>query len=573
MKRMALATFLLPVVLTMNSASQVAPQHASPGKFRASSELVLVPVVIHKNGAHVSGLTKEDFVLLSDGARQEIAVFEEIHAALPAAKSANNSMEFTNSRTTRNAERLTIIAIDLVNTASLDQAYLKQEMLKFLNDASQSNEPVALIAITTAGIHVLQDFTTDRTIIASAVRKTGAVPNGREPGQTGTTFLDQTPCALSNSGCGGGSGDTVKQAMRDLAAWEDLYKNAEPYEIFRDRNSRLDTLSTLQQIAQWLSGFPGRKTLVWAGSGIQWFGGMTRTMVGFARTMDYTTFDTRYAGQAADANYYTFRVLSAANVAVYPVDARHGANTSFAMYDVSRPDAPIGDGAFAAQKGRVQNDDQERITMFQQIAATTGGKPCFNRTDLANCLKESAADSHDYYMLGFYVGKATKPGWHTIALKSDQKADLRFRNGFIFSSQDPEKARLTDLQLAMISPLPYTALEISGRFAQMEEKGGKKTAHFELDLPPQALYLGEQNDKLNFDVVVVARGTDGKEVAKFAQRIDKKLQPQQAEVIRSQGLHYTNKLDLPPGDYGVWFVIRDNVGGRTGSVTTTLVIK
>jgi hypothetical protein len=87
------------------------------------------------------------------------------------------------------------------------------------------------------------------------------------------------------------------------------------------------------------------------------------------------------------------------------------------------------------------------------------------------------------------------------------------------------------------------------------------------------LYLGEQNDKLNFDVVVVARGTDGKEVAKFAQRIDKKLQPQQAEVIRSQGLHYTNKLDLPPGDYGVWFVIRDNVGGRTGSVTTTLVIK
>jgi hypothetical protein len=171
------------------------------------------------------------------------------------------------------------------------------------------------------------------------------------------------------------------------------------------------------------------------------------------------------------------------------------------------------------------------------------------------------------------VDKATKPGWHTIALKSDQKADLRFRNGFIFSSQDPEKARLTDLQLAMISPLPYTALEISGRFAQMEEKGGKKTAHFELDLPPQALYLGEQNDKLNFDVVAVARGTDGKEVAKFAQRIDKKLQPQQAEVIRSQGLHYTNKLDLPPGDYGVWFVIRDNVGGRTGSVTTTLVIK
>ena len=457
-----------------------------------------------------------------------------------------------------------------MNTAPLDQAYLKQEMLKFLDGAAQSNEPFALVAITTAGIHVLQDFTTDKNMIASAVKKTAAVPNGHEPGKTGTNFLDETPCALS-AGCGGGQNSA--QNMRELAAWEDLYKNAEPYEIFRDRNSRLDTLSTLQQIGQWLSGFPGRKTLVWAGSGIQWFGGMTRTMVGFGRNSDYATFDTRYAGQAADANYYTFRVLSAANVAVYPLDARHGANTSFAMYDVTLSNAPLGDGAFSGQKGRVQNDDQERITMFQQIAATTGGKPCFNRTDLANCFKEFAVDSHDYYMLGFYVDKKTKPGWHTIALKLDQKAELRFRNGFNFSPFDPEKARMTDLQLAMISPLPYTALEISGRFAQMEDKGGKKTAHFELDLPPQALYLGEQNDKLNFDVVAVARGTDGKEVAKFAQRINKKLQPQQAEVIRGQGLHYTNKIDLPPGNYGIWFVVRDNVGGRTGSVTTTLVVK
>jgi VWFA-related protein len=134
-----------------------------------------------------------------------------------------------------------------------------------------------------------------------------------------------------------------------------------------------------------------------------------------------------------DENSYTFSLLNAANVAVYPLDARHGANTTFAVFDASRSDAPVGQGAFAGQKGRVQNQDQEIIAMFQQIAANTGGKSCFNRTDLANCLKEFATDSRDYYMVGFYVDKKMKPGWHVLNVKLDRKADLRHRRVFAFT--------------------------------------------------------------------------------------------------------------------------------------------
>jgi hypothetical protein len=332
----------------------------------------------------------------------------------------------------------------------------------------------------------------------------------------------------------------------------------------------------LQQIAQYLQGFPGRKTLVWAGSGVQWFGGMTRVMAGFrdiSPLKDYNTVDLREGNQNLDANMHTLQLLSAANVSVYPLDARHGANTSFAVFDVTNSDAPVGDRGFAGVKGRVQNDDQERITMFEQIAATTGGKPCFNRTDLANCLKEFSSDSHDYYMLGYYVDKKTKPGWHPLSVKLNQKAELRHRTGFIFAVGDQEKLRMTDLQLAMISPLPYTALQFGGRIAKVERKGDKRTVHFELDLPANELGLGEQANLLNFDVVVVARAVDGKEAAKFAQRVNKPLQQEQAEVIRANGVHYTNHLELPNGVFGVWFVVRDNNSGHTGSVTTSLKLE
>ena len=575
MKSIVLATVVAFAVLP--AGSQPPQQTAPPTKLRASAELVLVPVIARKSGAHIGGLTKQNFTVTQDGKPQEIAVFEEVHAAEPSAQPTVAPQEFTNARASQTAERLTIIAIDLVNTAPLDQAYMKQEMLKFLDTTRKSGEPFALVAITHDGLHVLHTFTTDRKAIAAGIQNATHPSTGHEPaGTTGNASLDQTPCALSGAGCGGSRTEMMQAATAELNAWEVLYKNEEESDVFRDRSLRLDTLSALQQLAQWLNGFPGRKSLIWAGSGIQWSGGMVRMMtggIGSSAVDPYHTLDTRYSAEAVDANVYTFKLLTAANVAVYPLDARHGANTSFALYDTSRSDAPIGDRGFAAQKGRVQDDDQQRITMFEQIAASTGGKPCFNRTDLANCLTEFASDSHDYYLLGFYIDKQTKPGWHKISVKLDRSADLRYRNGFIISTTNEEKARNTDLQLAMISPLPYTALPIRGHFAEIEDKGAKKAVHFVLSLPPDLAPPEDQEQTVNFDIVAVARGADGKEAAKFAQRISRQLQPQQAAIVRRDGIKYTNKLDLAPGNYGVWFVVRDNLTGRTGSVVTTVAAK
>jgi hypothetical protein len=127
---------------------------------------------------------------------------------------------------------------------------------------------------------------------------------------------------------------------------------------------------------------------------------------------------------------------------------------------------------------------------------------------------------------------------------------------------------MTDLQLAMNSPFPFTALPFSGRFTGVTVQGAKNSVGYELRIPPSAITLDE--NKINFDVVAVFRTPGGKEAGRMAQRIERELPPQGIAEIKARGINYRNKIELPPGEYGVWFVLRDNPSGRTGSVSVPL---
>ena len=218
-----------------------------------------------------------------------------------------------------------------------------------------------------------------------------------------------------------------------------------------------------------------------------------------------------------------------------------------------------------------RGSNNEIIDSFKAMAAATGGKPCFNRTDLANCLQEAATDPSHYYMLGFYLDNTTKPGWHSINVKLDgPRTELSYRDGILVQTGNPEKSKLTDLQLALVSPLNYTSVPVRGKFENPVDNGNRKLVGFALDVPAGAINPQETDNHLLLDIVVVVRGIGGKEITKIAQRIDRVLTPEQAAVIQAQGIHYTNKLELPAGEYGVWFVVRESLTGRTGSVVTTL---
>jgi len=113
------------------SYSSFSAQNQPSATFTSRSELVTVPVVVdYKSGAHVNGLTKEDFEVQENGKTRPIAVFEEVTSPGNKLSRAGQPGIYTNAIATNgSAQRLTIFALDMVNTPFLDQGYARRQLL------------------------------------------------------------------------------------------------------------------------------------------------------------------------------------------------------------------------------------------------------------------------------------------------------------------------------------------------------------------------------------------------------------------------------------------------------------
>jgi VWFA-related protein len=559
MSKLALCVIAAVLVSFLSKTAQC-QQPASP-VFTSGTDFVEVPVLVQRSGKHVAGLKKEDFILHQDGKEQPVAFFEEVHLA-PAEPGSAKSGQSDSVPTGQMPPQMTIIALDMVNTPNLDRAYFTEEFQRYLSKTGKFNTPIALVAIERSGIHILREFTTDARLLLSAVAKDSTKqPTANNDGTAMVRQLsDEALSSAENYGVT--EAVSVADALRLRSADEGMVR-------FQDRSSRLDTEYAIQQLAQALKGIPGRKSLLLVGSGFKFIDSkivlksISRGLGGI--DLEYSQEN---SGQALNQTAYTWKLLNDANVAVYPIDTRRTVNTAFQTMDTSGANTP---SSLSYEQNR--QADRDILDTFKTIAAATGGKACFYRTDLDNCVREAVEDDRDYYLLGFYADKKNRqPGWHKIEVKLNEKASLRYREGFIIAKFNPEAVRRTDISLAVSSPFAYTALPFSGKFDSFTEGNGKKLAKFSLFIPPNGITPEESSGHIDFDVVAIARGDGGKEAARFTQHINRNYSAQNIAEIKRIGIDYSNRLELASGEYGVWFVVRDNISGRTGSAVVRLKV-
>jgi VWFA-related protein len=110
----------------------------------------LIPTAVtDKSGNHVTGLKKEDFTVLEDGAEQRVTTFEEVTGSPLRATRPEVPDEFSNSVAAEpGARRITVIVLDLVNTRIMDQAKARQDFLKYLTESVDVREPTGLYILT-----------------------------------------------------------------------------------------------------------------------------------------------------------------------------------------------------------------------------------------------------------------------------------------------------------------------------------------------------------------------------------------------------------------------------------------
>lgn len=577
-------------------SSLAAAQQASLGAatFKAGTDVILVPVVVHDGaGAPVSGLTKQDFTLLENGKTQDITFLEEVHGTVGAHSPNPAPNVFTNRyEGGTQPQRITVIVLDMVNTSFSDQVYARRQLLKFLSQNMDQQQPVALMAITEKGIRVLHDFTSDTATLITALKGvTGAVPvapsaaNRVDRG----VLLDSIKLVVSGSDPNFGPDSpkykpTIEEAEL-LAAFQSA--GDEEFAAGQRRNISV-TLESLQYLAQAYAGIPGKKSLIWVTGGFPFNINKSGNIVSPTIFAQGTTAERRsreettagLLGELPESTKTvqdstlktleplfeeTMRMLAASNLAIYAVDAV-GLVSYFPGAESQSVNMSI------AREERARHSD---MTMtLETFAAMTGGTNCFNTNELVNCFRKASKDTESYYMVGYYRNqKNNKPGWRPLDVKVARPGlQVRARTGYWYSNESPSAnhQRQMDIGLALTSPLAYTALPFTVRWQRTQEPAqkGKQPYKFIVSIPGDQITLDDKNHSLNMEFVAAATGPTGNRDDQVAQHVSMALKPDALAQLRADGLNYDNKLLLPPGKHTVHFVVRDNLTGRTGSVVT-----
>ncbi|HET8668853.1 MAG TPA: VWA domain-containing protein, partial [Terriglobales bacterium] len=248
-------TFATIVLLSNITAAQLPVPEPT---FRSNAELVMIPAVVHGKTGHTPGLKKEDFVILEDGKPRQIAVFSEVqgkaetvqHVPLPDGGFTNELIGVDSPK------RLTVIAVDMINTAPLDQTVVREALIKFLSQAAPNGEPTALVAIEQHSMRVIYDFTTDPKKLAAAVTEM----------KSEQVRKDEPSASLENKGVNITRFEAY--SVQPLLAWLQAKQGEEDMLQFQWRMGRFSTVEAMRQLTSWLAGIPGRKSLIWATGGL-----------------------------------------------------------------------------------------------------------------------------------------------------------------------------------------------------------------------------------------------------------------------------------------------------------------
>jgi VWFA-related protein len=530
-------------------------------EFRTETILIQVPIVVtDKSGNHLHGLTKEDFHVLENGKEQKLSTFEEIvttNTKLPVVK--HEPGEFSNLTLSEQEPRtVTVIALDTVNTPFLDQTYGRRELVKYLSSSLDSGQVLALMIITSHGLQIVQGLTGDTAQLMQVLKKA----SGEISAMHGIDIDAQADAATGNIP----DVPAVSPGGDPSAAIDAFVERGDAiYSQFQQQNAIETTMNAFLGIAWSLSGIPGRKSLIWATGGFPFTISNPAAVPG---------------GYLSTLYERTMAALTAAQISVYPVDVR-GLTVVTPVGDASQSRVRTGP-ALAQQISNRSWLQQSSIDTLNEFADMTGGKAFYNTNDLSSSFKRAADDASSYYLVGYYLDKSNNhAGWRQLKVKVDKKdTEVRARKGFFVTNATIhlERTRTSDLSYALTSPIEGTGVPVTVKWLGISGDGAKKNASFQISLPPNSVSIegSEGQNHLNFDFAMAAFDNNSKKgqppAITIGKTITSAVPDAQMAVLRSNGIGMKNTIQLGPGQYTVRVVVRDNVTGKIGSVTTPLTV-
>jgi VWFA-related protein len=566
--------------------------------FRSESQLVLMDVsVTDSHGAPVKGLQAGDFTLLENGKPQSIRVFETHGSELPYNAATEKPLPpgtFSNRISASTDTPLDILLFDLLNTPPEDQAYARDQMLQYLRKMPKGK----LLSLFVLGTHLqmVQGFTDDADTLVRTAEKltrqtspllTTEVQQQQDQGFTqeiGRYAMPATPSNLPASAAAGvAAAQTDAQGITGFVS-QRTATSARMESIRSDQRTTM-TLDALDAISRAVSGFPGRKNLVWlSGSFKIRLRPSESTVLGAAeRTTQAASAVSDLTSNASyqEAIRHLTTVMAEARIAVYPVDVRGlraggvaigvGSESSRSMVDVGNTDR------FNNTLSSQSNSRFGEYGSMLDLADQTGGHVFINN-DVRGSIARSMEDGSSYYTLAYTPEKSTdEKSFRRVEIKMNHgTAVLAYRPGYYpTASQDSLKqSGAHRLAAAMLPGLPQsTMLLVTLKVAPPDSTSKAVRIDYSIDLSEI-----DFNDAANgakravLDCMAVALDQHGNIAGQVANTMDATLGPQEFINFQQTGLPAHQELALPPGNYDLRVGVLDRLSQRIGTVDVPLLI-
>lgn len=562
---------------------------------KVNTRMVIVDVVARdKKGNPIISLQPSDLRILEDGKEQEIKTFTFYKPSLapsspggdaafvPADLPANH---FGNAPRFSSDLALNIILLDSINSNLLNQAYVRTEMIKFLEKLPQG-QPVAIFTLGRK-LQLIQDFTTDQ----SALKRTIHAFKGESPvlsqNSVGTSEVSMAPTGTAAQTL---MSNPVTAAF--LARIQDFAEDSTADQT--DMRIRY-TFEALTSLGKTLSHYSGRKNLIWISESVPMnifadFNTITRDnpnsdrQPGGGITLGQNTGykrDHQFGNQLAElAN-----LLADAQVAVYPIDARGLVGSP--LYNVANNlsgQGGVGLGGLSMKaEGKQAEELYQSHSSMLDIADKTGGKAYYNRNDIDNALSDGISDGSTYYTVGYYPRNRKWDGrFRKIEVKSRLSgAHLRYRTGYYALDRDAYAARHPEQSdrdfshaLSFDSPV-NTALQF--RAALLPPTAGSSTLVLRYTVDPQSINFtlgpdGMQHARVDCAVRVYDRDKPDKPLKTEATKVEAVLKPEVYEKIVHSFFPCELKIDVSPGRYVLRLGVRDKGTDKIGTANAEVTM-
>ena len=508
----ACALALLAVTLS-------AGQDADVATFRTETRLVLRTVKVRDARGHaVEGLQAKDFAVTENGEPQQVAVceFERTDDGDAVADGASEIAAGAEKPGVARARRMLVLYFDLggIRREQLGQALAAAG--RFVQKRMSGADAVAVMANLRGSLRVIQEFTSDRELLLTALGKL-ATPDA-EDDESAFTF-------------GANDGE---------------------FNVFAtDRR-----LAALEHAAHLLERTRERKALVYFAGGSGFGQGRNlaemRALVNAARR---------------------------ANVEIYPVDTR-GLAIEAPMGDASVASsggAEMYNGEGTAGITDILEESQDAL---YALAADTGGKAWLNNNDLEAGIEQAQRLYSNYYLIGFYTTHTAPDGKFrriSIQLRERARGKLEYADGY-YGDKVFERMTTADrerqLEDAFALENPVTEIPLAAAVNYFQLNPDEYYVPVVVNVAGAELMTGRKpgSGQAALDLIGEIKDSNGHTLKTLRDRVLVKLNATEREKLAAGIVEYDTGYTLLAGEYSMKVLVRDGETGRIGTLIRRFVI-